>query len=139
MKKKGILNRDISNILSMIGHKDTICVCDAGFPIPQQVKCVDVSLSDNKPGLIEVLSILLEDFIVEKVVIAEETKKVSPTMYNKIIKLFPNVEIELIPHDEFKIRSNSCKGIIRTGEFTSFSNVILVSGVDSERWYQEVK
>lgn len=138
MKKKGILNRDISGMISKVGHKDTICVCDAGFPIPDTVQCVDVSLSDNNPGFIEVLKTLLQDFAVEKIIISEDTRITSPSMYKKLRALFPNIECEEVPHTTLKEKSKSCKGIIRTAEFTSFSNVILVSGTDDSRWFKEV-
>jgi D-ribose pyranase len=38
------------------------------------------------------------------------------------------VPVEQIPHSEFKERSVKSRAIIRTGEFTPYANVILVSG-----------
>ena len=138
MKEIGILNRDISDILTRAGHQDEVCVCDAGFSIAPDVKCVDISLKDNSPRLIEVLEEIKKYFSVEKIIIAEETKKNNPTMFNNIIKVFEKeIEIEMIPHKDIKERSKNVIGIIRTGEFTAFSNVILVSGADSNRWYIE--
>ena len=40
MKKQGILNSDISRVLSYMGHTDTICIGDCGLPIPDAVKLI---------------------------------------------------------------------------------------------------
>ena len=47
MKKHGIINSEISSVLSYMGHKDQICIGDAGLPIPSNVKRIDLSF---KPG-----------------------------------------------------------------------------------------
>jgi D-ribose pyranase len=74
---------------------------------------------------------------VEKLVLANETKEVSPTRFNAIVGLFlKNMPAETIPHKEFKQRSAKVKAIIRTGDFTAYSNVLLVSGA-GDRWYVE--
>ena len=38
MKKQGILNSDISRVLSYMGHTDCIAVGDCGLPIPDEVE-----------------------------------------------------------------------------------------------------
>jgi D-ribose pyranase len=48
------------------------------------------------------------------------------------------VEIEAVPHTEFKQRSHLAKTIIRTGDFTAWGNVMLVSGA-GKRWKIERK
>ncbi len=138
MKEIGILNRDISDILTRAGHQDEICVCDAGFSITSEVRSVDISLKDNYPKLIDVLEEIKKYFSVEKIIIANETKTFNPSMFNNIVRIFTDkVNLEVISHKEFKKRSKKVKGIIRTGEFTSYSNVILVSGAKKERWLTE--
>ena len=37
MKKQGILNSDISRVLSYMGHTDCIAVGDCGLPIPDGI------------------------------------------------------------------------------------------------------
>jgi D-ribose pyranose/furanose isomerase RbsD len=46
------------------------------------------------------------------------------------------VELEVIPHTELKERSQGVKTIIRTGDFTAWGNVMLVSG-PGDRWQME--
>ncbi len=38
MYKTGILNSEISKVLSDLGHTDTIIIADCGLPIPDGVK-----------------------------------------------------------------------------------------------------
>jgi len=49
LKKTGLLNRDISALISRLGHQDTICISDAGLAIPDSINLIDVSLEDNVP------------------------------------------------------------------------------------------
>jgi len=137
MKETGFLNQEISHVISIMGHMDELIVCDAGFPIPLGVQTVDISLAKDKPTVLELLEELIKHFSVEKLVMANETKDVSPTRFNAIAGFFPkNIPVETIPHTEFKQRSTKVKAIIRTGDFTAYSNVLLVSGA-GDRWYVE--
>jgi D-ribose pyranase len=137
MKEIGILNADISNAISRMGHMDEIMVIDAGFPIPLGVNTIDLSLAINKPTVVEVLDELLKYFSVEKIILANETKKINPSMFDNVIGKFDkSVAVETIPHTELKQRSKSVKAIIRTGDFTANTNVLLVSA-GGPRWYCE--
>ena len=137
MKETGFLNQEIAHVISIMGHMDELIVCDAGFPIPLGVQTADISLAKDKPTVLELLEELIKHFSVEKLVMANETKDVSPTRFNAIAGLFPkNIPVETIPHTEFKQRSTKVKAVIRTGDFTAYSNVLLVSGA-GDRWYVE--
>ena len=137
MKEIGLLNSEIADVIARLGHMDEMIVCDAGFPIPLGVRTVDIALAVNQPTVTEVLKVLLHDFSVEKIVIADETRAHSPSMFAEIIELFgPGVAVETEPHTAFKQRSRNVKAIIRTGDFTAYSNVLLVSG-SGGRWYVE--
>lgn len=137
MKEVGLLNSDIADVISRLGHMDEVIVCDAGFPIPLGVRTVDIALGVNQPTVLEVLHVLLGDFSVEKVVLADETKSHSPTRFGAIVGLLgSDVVVETMPHSAFKVRSKGVKAIIRTGDFTAYSNVLLVSA-GGPRWYVE--
>lgn len=137
MKEIGLLNSDIADVISRLGHMDEVIVCDAGFPIPLGVRTVDIALAVNQPTLLDVLPVLLGDFSVEKIVLAEEAQTHSPTRFAAITALFgPEVAVEIVPHTAFKQRSRSVKAIIRTGDFTAYSNVLLVSA-GGPRWFVE--
>lgn len=129
MLKGGILNPQIANILAEMGHKDTIVVSDAGLPMPQGVERIDLAWKPNEPRYLDVLKEVLKSIVVEKIILAEELKTVSPDMHKEIIELFPNnMDIEYVPHIAFKEKTKEARGIIRTGEFTPYPSIILVSG-----------
>jgi len=137
MRETGIVNREICDVFSMMGHMDELIVCDAGFPIPKDVPTVDVSLAENKPTVLELLEELMKHFSVEKLIMANQTRDVSPSRFQAIRELFgSDMPVETMDHSKFKERSKSVKAVIRTGDFTAFSNVLLVSG-PGERWYVE--
>jgi D-ribose pyranase len=136
MRETGTINNDISDVFSMMGHMDELIVCDAGFPIPLDVCTVDISLAKDKPTVLELLEVLKEHFSVEKLIMADETKQVSPTRFQAITDIFPDVPVETMPHTDFKKHSKTVKAVIRTGDFTAYSNLLLVSG-PGDRWYCE--
>jgi D-ribose pyranase len=130
MKKGGILNPKINQLISETGHTDTIVITDAGLPIPENVTHrIDLALKEGIPHFLEVLDTVLTELEVEKVILAEEVKTASPKMHEQILLRFPNLPIEYVPHVEFKQQTKQARGFIRSGEFTAYANVILVAGV----------
>jgi D-ribose pyranase len=137
MKEVGMINGHIDSALSRQGHMDLLMVVDAGFPCPDQVELIDIALSEGVPKILDVLAELRKVHSVEKIVMAQDTKEHNPTYFDKVAKSFgDNVEIEVIPHTELKERSHNVKTIIRTGDFTAWGNVMLVSGA-GDRWQME--
>ena len=55
MKKSGVLNSDISRVLSYMRHTDTICISDCGLPCPDETELIDVSLEKGVPDFVRVL------------------------------------------------------------------------------------
>lgn len=129
MKKIGILNSDISEVISKMGHTDTIAIGDCGLPIPDETRRIDLALIKNVPGFIETLKAVLIELQIEEVFIAKETVEESKEVYNKILEAVGDVKINFISHEELKSRLKDCRAVIRTGEQTPFSNIILKSGV----------
>ena len=137
MKEVGMLNGDIDSALNRQGHMDLMMVVDAGFPCPDHVEIIDIALSAGVPKILDVLAELKQYHSVEKIVMAEETQAHNPTYFAKAAKAFGEaVELEVIPHTELKQRSQEVKTIVRTGDFTAWGNVMLVSGA-GDRWQME--
>jgi D-ribose pyranase len=137
MKEIGMINRDIAAVISEQGHGDLLMVTDAGFAIPQDVEVIDLSLKENVPMVMDVLMELRKYFSVEKMYMSAETSNVNPTHFKQVSEAFgPGIEVETLPHDEIKMKSRKVKAVIRTGDFTAYGNVILVSGA-GDRWYLE--
>ena len=137
MKEVGMLNGAIDSALTRQGHMDLMMVVDAGFPCPDHVEIIDIALSEGVPKILDVLAELKGYHSVEKIVMAQETQDHNPTYFGEVAKAFgENVELEVIPHTELKERSQRVKTIIRTGDFTAWGNVMLVSG-PGDRWQME--
>lgn len=130
MKRNGILNSDISRVLSYLGHTDCICIGDCGLPIPDEVERIDLALAFGEPTFMRTLEVVVGDMKVEKIVLAEEIKTQNPNVLRQVEELFAgqNIEVEFVSHVELKERTFDCKAVIRTGEITPYANVILQSG-----------
>jgi D-ribose pyranase len=127
MKKSGILNSDISRVLSYLRHTDTLCIGDCGLPCPDGTELIDVSLEQGVPRFAEVLRIVLQDMKVEKITLAEEIKDANPLVLKAVLELLPGVSVAFVPHEELKKKLSACKAVIRTGEATPYANVVLQS------------
>lgn len=139
MKESGILNSEIASVISRQGHGDLLLIADAGFAIPRGIEVIDIALSENQPRVIDFLNELIKHFSVEKIIMANQTKKANPSYFNEIISVFDDdTEVETIDHKELRKLSESVKAVIRTGDFTAYANVLLVSGA-GDRWYSETK
>lgn len=130
MKSAGILNSDISRVLSYMGHTDCLCIGDCGLPIPDEVERIDLALAFGEPTFMRTLEIVVGDMKVEKIILAEEIKTQNPTVLQQVEALFArqNVEVEFVSHVELKEKTRNCKAVIRTGEITPYANIILQSG-----------
>lgn len=130
MKKQGILNSDISRVLSCMGHTDCIAVGDCGLPIPEEVERIDLALEFGVPSFMDVLRVITKDMKVEKIVLAEEIREQNPKVLGEIKELFAGQELEtvFVSHTELKKQTRECKAVIRTGETTPYANIILQSG-----------
>ncbi len=129
MKTGGILNADISRVLSYMGHTDRLCIGDCGLPIPEETERIDLALKFGTPSFMEVLREIGADMKVEKIILAEEIKSQNPTVQSEILKYFhENVDVEYVSHSELKTLTKGCRAVIRTGETTPYANIILQSG-----------
>ncbi|MGY0401610.1 D-ribose pyranase [Carnobacterium jeotgali] len=130
MKKHGILNSDIAKVLVDLGHTDKIAIGDAGLPVPDGVKKIDLALFLSEPSFLSVLQVVLSDMKVEAVVLAEEIKDQNPKQLAAVkAELKDNEAITYVSHEAFKQQLKDVKVVIRTGEATPYSNIILQSGV----------
>lgn len=127
MKKQGILNSEISCVLSQMRHTDTLTVSDCGLPVPEGVKQIDVSIKFGLPRFMDVLYEISKDMKVQKIYMSEDIKTQNPEQLEAILALYKGTDVEFLPHTEFKKMTGKSKAIIRTGEVTPFSNVILES------------
>lgn len=129
MKKTGLLNSEISAIISQMGHTESIAIGDCGLPIPQETKRIDLALIKDIPSFMGTLKAVLMELQIEEVELAKETMEVSPSLYEEIKNVIGDVKITLITHEELKSKLKECRAVVRTGEQTAYANIILRSGV----------
>ena len=131
MKKNGIINGDISRVLSYMGHTDTLAVGDCGLPIPDETERIDLALKLGVPSFMEVLREIVKEMKIEKVVLAEEIKSQNPNVHQEILALVKEMDascqVEYVSHVELKAQTRICKAVVRTGETTPYANIILQS------------
>lgn len=130
MKKIGVLNQGISEVIAGMGHGDMLVIGDCGLPIPPGIRRIDMALTPGVPGFLETLSVILQELEVESVFIANEMETVSPRMYECVKNRLGNTPINKCSHEEFKDMNKKAVAIIRTGECTPYANIILNSGVN---------
>ncbi len=130
MKKTKLLNSMISAVVSEMGHTDTLTISDCGLPIRGEAKRIDLAVKLGVPGFLETLDTVLSELCVEKIILAEEIRESSSWMHQEILQRFSSkIKVEYVPHEEFKKLTEKSTAVIRTGECTSYANIILVSGV----------
>lgn len=129
MKKIGIINSEISRVISELGHMDMIVIADAGLPIPSHVKRIDLALKEGVPSFVETVETVLQEMCVENAYVAQEMESASADKKKELIAVLPAVKIKVITHEELKALTHHAKAVIRTGEFTSYANVVLQAGV----------
>ena len=129
MKKRGILNAQLSYLLAALGHKDLFMIGDAGMPIPEVVEVVDLVLTAGVPTFKQVLDAVLDEVQVEGYYLAHEIKEFNPELEEYMKAGLPEAEVEYMPHEDLKKFSGKCRFAIRTGEFSPYPNVILRAGV----------
>lgn len=129
MKKIGVINSELSRVISELGHTDTIVIGDSGLPIPSGVRRIDLALKRGVPGYLETLETILEEMQVERYVVTSEMEEISPELYQATAKLLNPSQEEKVAHEQFKQMTERARAVIRTGECIPYANVILQAGV----------
>lgn len=128
MKKTGIINADISAVMARLGHRDAITIVDAGYPIPAQTQRIDLALARGVPTFLQTLETVLSEMEVERMIMATDIQDYSPELVASVQALLPGLTMEFVTNDQFKLEVPKTRAVIRTGEFTPYANIILVSG-----------
>ncbi len=130
MRKSRLLNGEISKVLSDLGHTQCIVIADAGLPVPEGVRLIDLSIERGYPRFQPVLDVIADEFVYERCVYASEIESKNPDCLSGIRASLGDIAYEKVPHEEFKRLTRDALAVIRTGETSSYANVILYGGVD---------
>ncbi|XTZ17784.1 D-ribose pyranase [Micromonospora echinospora] len=138
MKRRGLLNAELSGVLATLGHTDLLLVVDAGFPVPRTAHRIDLAIAEDLPDLTTVLGLVADEIVVEGVVVAEDVTTHNTPLAQWLEQRFPGVPLTTRPHAEMLGElAHQAKAIVRTGAFNPWGNVGLVCGVDVPRWFDE--
>lgn len=121
-----LLNPEVAALIRHVNHTQMLLIADRGFPIPPLPKVIDLSLIADIPTIPQVLTAILPDLPLDRLIIASEQKVASPACWQEHHKSARR--IEAVPHLEFKGLSRHAVGCIRTGDSTAYGNVLLVGG-----------
>ncbi|MEA5055647.1 MAG: D-ribose pyranase [Propionicimonas sp.] len=130
MQKSGILNAQLRYLLARSGHRDRLALTDAGFNNPSGVELVDLAFLPNVPTILQVLDGILEEFTVERVILASEIETFAPELLHEYRARFePDIPMSFVPHSEFDLLMPQVKGVIRTGQYGLHApNIIIEAG-----------
>ena len=137
MKKTTLLNAPVSNLVAKLGHGNSVCIGDAGLPVPKTVERIDLAVSSGVPSLLAVFNAVASEMFIERIIIAQELRDQQPQLMDNLliaIRLLEadqksSIAINIIEHEVFKLKMDHCHASIRTGECTPFANIILYAGV----------
>ena len=125
----GIINGQLASVLARFRHVNTLAIVDGPFPSYPGVELVDLALIKGFPTIPNVLDAILPLLDLSGLYLANEfSEKVDAPTVAKYKKHFENIPINLIPHEEFKIKVGQALAIIHTGDALPYSSVILKSG-----------
>lgn len=130
MKKDRLLNPEIVSAVAALGHTEYFCIADCGLPIPQGVKVIDVSIVAGRPSFLELVDAVRNELVIESTILASEIDEKNGNLAAQMNERFGHLPCKKVPHEEFKELTKKAKCIIRTGENTSYANVIFIGGVN---------
>jgi len=129
MKRTALLHAELSEVVARLGHGDLLVIGDAGLPIPDGPRRIDLAVAPGVPRIHEVLAAVLSEMQVESAVVAAELAGRNPAVDAQIRQQLAAVPVAALPHEDFKALTRSARAMVRTGECSPYANVILRAGV----------
>jgi len=129
MKRTRLLHAELSEVIARLGHGDLLVIGDAGLPIPEGPRRIDLALTANVPRFHEVLAAVLSEMAVESAVIADELAPNNPAVHAELCRQLGQIPMSTTSHEDFKVATITARAIVRSGEFSPYANVILRAGV----------
>lgn len=124
-----ILNPQLLSLLARVRHTNALVIADRGFPFWPQVETVDISLMNDIPTVLQVLTALRQDFHAVQAYMAREFLRENTTATRALFaKGLKGIPTTFEPHVQFKKRVPGAIGLVRTGDTIQYANMILVSG-----------
>jgi D-ribose pyranase len=128
--RQGIIHGRLAVALAGLRHTDLFAISDSGFPTARGVEVIDLAVVYGVPSFDSVLAAVAAEIVVEKATMARETYAHNAPQADRIRSYFPDV-VE-VNHEDLKLMAASAQFVVRTGEATPYSNVVLQAGVAFE-------
>jgi D-ribose pyranase len=130
MRRNGLLHAELNRVIAAMGHTDTLVIGDVGLPVPPGVPCIDLAILPGTPSFATVFAAVYAELAVERVTVAREIRAKNRALVELGERLAKEgVAVDEVHHDDFKRLTARAVAIVRTGEASPFSNVILHAGV----------
>lgn len=127
MLRQGILHARLAAALAGLRHTNLFAITDSGFPTARGVEVIDLALVYGVPSFDSVLAVVAAEIVVEQATMATETRTHNAPQADRIRACFPDV-VE-VSHEDLKRMAASAQFVVRTGEATPYSNLVLQAGV----------
>ena len=129
MRSGGIVNAQLSRVLSELRHTDLLAISDSGLPVPPGgPEVVDLAVVYGVPSFESVFRAVLAEIVVEAATAAEEIAEANPACWS-LLRDSLDAGVELVSHEGFKAMTGAARAVVRTGEATPYANVLLRCGV----------
>jgi D-ribose pyranase len=124
-----ILNPHLLSLLARVRHTNALVIADRGFPFWTEIEIVDISLMNNVPTVIQVLSAIRSQFHATSGYMAKEfLEQNAAETRQQFADALQGIPMQYEPHVEFKKRVPKAIGLVRTGDTVQYANIILISG-----------
>ena len=98
------------------------------IPLPTDGHVIDLTLTPGIPRLLDILRAVTEELVIDAIAVPAEIKEFSPRIYQEILKIVGDTDVDEVPFHEFKEQALDVKGIIRSAEFSPYASVRIVAG-----------
>src|ERR1700761_8426316 len=105
MKRTTLLHAELSEVIARLGHGDLLVIGDAGLPIPDGPRRIDLALTANVPRFHEVLAAVLSEMKVERAVIATELETANPHVHAELTRQLDGTQVSTMSHENFKAQT----------------------------------
>src|SRR5216684_2184942 len=118
-----ILNPELLSLLARVRHTNALVIADRGFPFWPQIETVDISLADDVPTVLQVLTAIRAHFHAASAFMAQEflDQNAAETREN-FARALEGIPTQHEPHVQFKQRVPKAIGLIRTGDTVQYAN-----------------
>jgi D-ribose pyranase len=124
-----ILNPHLLSLLARVRHTNALVIADRGFPFWTEIEIVDISLMNNVPTVIQVLSAIRGQFQAASGYMAKEfLEQNAAETRQQFADALQGIPMQYESHVELKKRVPKAMGLIRTGDTVQYANIILISG-----------